>query len=957
MRPPHAVAPATARRAVVAHVSKPPHSGGGHGAVGDHVTPNVVSGGSDASVSSESATSYGEWTSDAAALDAAAAERETSISELQAMLASMGQPAPPPPPAVDPPASVAAAAAAPAVPAATLDIMPPPSPAKKAPALAPTAAPALASAAAAPAAPASADDFRRENGAEVAAMLAAEAPATTPQQCTAEVGGLLSRLQAADIPPPLSRGRFKLKVMKPDEAMEGKKQRPAGGPPLGTSAAPPESPESVDAPPEARGGARRLARSADDALAADPAAAGVDDVVDDVPEPQPAVSPEPSLLSQEEDMLFAEAVLAEAARLAQEEATAEETLRAEADAIVADAVAAEALFDDYASLAADGDFLQTTEALDVEALRQSTSTTPMTPTMTHLKREKREASSGFPPAEAWYTPAAETEAQMQIIASEDELLERDDAFSGKLARAVRSIQGWFTGVPFLDFEEPPSPGVVAREAVVQAVAEEAVVEEVEDLEARQTREALGSAPEFSGAMARALRVFDAGTFSTVVPSVPSVPSVPAAAGGTDLYDMVPMIEGDPASLEACVEEMDYESYLAFHGMEVLEGTPPQVLEVMVAEMKGGADAAEAVKRMDARDLAQAVRSSGETGASSGASSGASKWSRMASSSSATRATEQTEQTSEISEISGTSFSSSSSPPDASPSVAAASADAARAASLAADVERLERQIEEMASTARAAKREADHNKEQLASAYARDARVDELFAEAEKWRLAAEAAEEARAAFAAEQSEKKAAFVRDAEARLAEAREAADAHEAEASRLRGALDAQRRRNANSLKKEDVSARVRTLKSALAEKTAALARAERDALHLARVADQTAALASHGTTPSDMSSGDAVRAARLAAAEAAEDAAAKITEAAEKLMDAKRKAARAENAARAKDDELAGVRAELEEAYARAADSRRAEKEAKEAAAAAAFCAAAGLIAAMRREDVNALVFA
>lgn len=951
MRPPCAVAPATARRAVVAHVSKPPHSGGGHGAVGDHVTPNVVSGGRDASVSSESATSYGEWTSDAAALDAAAAERETSISELQAMLASMGQPAPPPPPAVDPPASVAAAAAAPAVPAATLDIMPPPSPAKKAPAPAPTAAPALASAAAAPA---SAEDFRRENGAEVAAMLAAEAPATTPQQCTAEVGGLLSRLQAADIPPPLSRGRFKLKVMKPDEAMGGKKQRPAGGPPLGTSAALPESPESVDAPPEARGGARRLARSADDALAADPAAAGVDDVLDDVPEPQSLVSPEPSLLSQEEDMLFAEAVLAEAARLAREEATAEETRRgdAEADAIVADAVAAEALFDDYASLAADDVVLShqklTTEALDVEALGTSTSTTPMTASSMTLKRE---ASCAFPPAEAWYAPAAEAEAR---IASEDELLERDEAFSGKLVRAVRSIQGWFTGVPFLDFEEPPSPGLVAREADFQAIAEEAVVEDL-DLEARQTP-ALGSAPEFSGAMARALRVFDAGTFSTVVPSVPSVP---AAAGGIDLYDMVPMIEGDPASLEACVEEMDYESYLAFHGMEVLEGTPPQVLEVMVAEMKGGADAAEAVKRMDARDLAQAVRSSGETGASSGAS----KWSRMASSSSATRATEQTSETSETTKKS---FSSSDASPEAFSTSAAASAEAARAASLAADVERLERQVEDMASAARVAKREADHNKEQLASAYARDARVDELFAEAEKWRLAAEAAEEKRAAFEAEQSEKKAAFVRDAEARLAEAREAADAHEAEASRLREALDAERLQakersvtfhQEGAGRKEDVSARVRTLKSALAEKTAALARAERDALHLARVADQTAALASHGTDLSDMSSGDAVRAARLAAAEAAEDAAAKITEAAEKLMDAKRKAARAENAARAKDDELAGVRAELEEAYARAADSRRAEKEAKEAAAAAAFCAAAGLIAAMRREDVNALVFA
>ena len=194
------------------------------------------------------------------------------------------------------------------------------------------------------------------------------------------------------------------------------------------------------------------------------------------------------------------------------------------------------------------------------------------------------------------------------------------------------------------------------------------------------------------------------------------------------------------------------------------------------------------------------------------------------------------------------------------------------ASLAADVERLERQVEDMASAARVAKREADHNKEQLASAYARDARVDELFAEAEKWRLAAEAAEEKRAAFEAEQSEKKAAFVRDAEARLAEAREAADAHEAEASRLREALDAERLQakersvtfhQEGAGRKEDVSARVRTLKSALAEKTAALARAERDALHLARVADQTAALASHGTDLSDMSSGDAVRAARLA----------------------------------------------------------------------------------------------
>ena len=615
-------------------------------------------------------------------------------------------------------------------------------------------------------------------------------------------------------------------------------------------------------------------------------------------------------------MLFAEAVLEEAARLAEAEALAEEEASArEADAIVADAVAAETLFDEFASLAAD---------IDVLELPETTGTTMTTP-----EPATREASRAFPPAEAWYTPAAGAEAAFAAP-------ERDEAFSGKLVRAVRSIQGWFTGVPFLDFEEPPSPTVVAE------------VENVEDfdLDASQIP-ALGSAPEFSSAMARALRVFDAGTFSTVVPSVPRVP-VPTSGG--DLYDMVPMIEGDVASLEACVEEMDYESYLAFHGMEVLEGTPPQVLEVMVAEMKGGADAAEAVKRMDARDLAQAVRSSGEANASSG-----SKWSSMASVSA-----EKTAETSKTStEAEASPSSKSSVPADASPeAVASPSADAARAAALAADVARLERQIEDMASAARAAKREADHNKEQLASAYARHDRVDELFAEAEKWRLAAETAENARIAFADEQSEKKAAFVRDAEARLAESREAEAEASAEASRLREALEAERKQAQAEAKPEakpeDVSARVRTLERALAEKTAALDKAERDAMHLARVADQTAAL-SLETTPGTNT--DAVRAARLAAAEAAEDAAAKITEAAEKLLDVKAKAARAEEAARRKDDELAGVRAELEEAYARAADSRRAEKEAKEAAAAAAFCAAAGLIAAMRRENVDALAFA
>ena len=745
-------------------------------------------------------------------------------------------------------------------------------------------------------------------------MLAASAPTATTQQCTAEVGDLLSRLQAADIPPPLSRGRFKLKMMKPDEMGE-KKEKGAGGPPLGTTRG--ETEYSVeDASVDELQEAVPSIASADDELATTSTATAIfedEEVYEDIPEPS-----EPSLLSQEEDMLFAEAVLAEAALLAEEEAlAAEEASARQADAIVADAVAAEALFDEFTSLAEDIDTLEGPEAMD------TTMTTPM-PT-------KREVSLTFPPADAWYTPATTPAASASACAAP----ESDAAFSGKLARAVRTIQDWFTGVPFLDFEEPPSPAVVEEQVVVEAVAKK---EEVENLELEVPE---FQAPEFSGAMARALRVFDAGTFSPAVPAVPTVPAVPAPCG--DLYDMVPMIEGDLASLEACVEEMDYASYLAFHGMEVLEGTPPQVLEMMVAEMKGSADAAETVKRMDAQDLEHAVKRSGET-RSTGSSS--SKWSGMASGPSAARATTTSSTSSEAS-------SSTSSSPSAE-----SESSSARASSLAADVERLERQIEEMASAARAAKQEADHNKEALASAYARADRIDELFAEAEKWRLAAETAESKRVEFENEQSEKKAAFVRDAESKIAEARQAAEAFEAQALGLRSELEEERKKaKEKTARPEDVSARVRTLKSALAEKTAALAKAERDALHLARVADQTAALSSGASSEKMTPNEDAVRVARLAAAEAAEDAAAKITEAAEKLLDAKKKAARAEEAARLKDDELAGVRAELEEAYARAADSRRAEKEAKEAAAAAAFCAAAGLIAAMRREDVNAMVFA
>ena len=55
----------------------------------------------------------------------------------------------------------------------------------------------------------------------------------------------------------------------------------------------------------------------------------------------------------------------------------------------------------------------------------------------------------------------------------------------------------------------------------------------------------------------------------------------------------------PAPPSETLEEMDYEAYLAFHGMEVLEGTPPQVIAAMVADV-------EAAKALDAREAERAT---------------------------------------------------------------------------------------------------------------------------------------------------------------------------------------------------------------------------------------------------------------------------------------------------------------------------------------------------------------
>ena len=73
---------------------------------------------------------------------------------------------------------------------------------------------------------------------------------------------------------------------------------------------------------------------------------------------------------------------------------------------------------------------------------------------------KREASRAFPPAEAVVHAGGGARPSSKRAPRA-----RRMRFSQRNARAVRSIQGSSgAGVPFLDFEEPPSPGLVAREA-------------------------------------------------------------------------------------------------------------------------------------------------------------------------------------------------------------------------------------------------------------------------------------------------------------------------------------------------------------------------------------------------------------------------------------------------------------------------------------------------------------
>ena len=880
VRPTLVASSTSARRSIIAHVSKPPS---GHGSVGDNISPNVVSGAGDVSVSSPS-----DWAAEAAALEAASQERESSLSELQAMLASMGQPAPPPPPAAAPPASVTTPTT---TVTPTLDVLPPPSPVKLNPqsVAVPVGAPVVVEIApkpvveSVPEIPAPVAQFvvapvpltppvvnnepkvprvTKDDSAEVGALFAAQAPPVTSQQCTDEVGGLLSRHQKMVIPPPLSRGRFKMKMVTADGTSVSKPK--SKGPPLGTTKEEVKAVISELAVPSRQKKMKKMkmrvvkpkpAVQVESVVEVEPDMESFESVVEQQEVITSEQETQQTLLSEEEDMLFAEAVLAEAKLLAEEEAALEAAHEETIGSTVADAVAADLMFDAVSS-----DF-------------ETPAGSPVGVGLT----------SEFPEATQWFTPKAE-QLECETFATPEN---SDLEFPNKLARAVRSIQNWFTGVPFLTFDEPP------------AMVEQAVKIKVETV----------VTPVQSGAVARALRMFDAGTFAAS-----SAVDLRPKTTASDPYEMNDMIVLDLESLEASLEEMDYTEYLEFHGMQVLEGTPPQVLEMMVAELKGVNGSTDIIRALDAKDAQRAFTTSTTTTTGYLA---ATK----------ERVAEESTKVSKASESSASSQSSS--------------------------VSDLKSQLAALEKTTADAKADAEQSKEQLASLYARNERVDSLAEEAEKWKQVAENAERNMVAFMETQTARKAKFVSESEERIAEAVAAADSAALEAKELREMLSQVTNSSEESQKThEDVSVQVKTLKTALQEKQAALEKAEADAMHLARITDAAAATRANAVSP------DELRAARVAAAEAAEDAAAKITEAAEKLLDAKARAVRMEEVAQEKDDELASVRAELENVYAAAEEAKRSEQSAKEAAAAAAFCAAANLVAAMRRdEDFNALVFA
>ena len=175
------------------------------------------------------------------------------------------------------------------------------------------------------------------------------------------------------------------------------------------------------------------------------------------------------------------------------------------------------------------------------------------------------SASAFPPASEWV--GADEPSDEPSAAPSD--------FPGRLSRAMRTITDWFTGVPFLDLYEAPAPEMATMTAAEMHLAAEA------------PRDARGGAP----------RGRDPPEASPSLSAVAVTP--PRSEPSADAYGMNP-VEEIPAPEPETLEEMDYESYLAFHGMEILEGTPPQVVAAMVGDL-------DAANRADAEDARRAER--------------------------------------------------------------------------------------------------------------------------------------------------------------------------------------------------------------------------------------------------------------------------------------------------------------------------------------------------------------
>jgi hypothetical protein len=845
----------TPRRAVVARVSPPGSNagpGGGHGAVGDGVVPDAAA----------DAGARADWQAELAALESAAEERSASITEMQAMLAGMGQPAPPPPPAETPPrvteverapADEATTSAHPAAAAAarSLDILPPPAPAAAPPpppvplAAPPVPIPAAAApvprAAAPPPPPPPRVDasFAGEHRGEVAAMLAADAPATTSQQCTGEVTSLMHKMATTPIPPPLSTKRFKM--VRPTSA-----PAPVTSAPEGTEATAP-APAPAPAPAAEKKKADDLAGAPPQVLAA--------------------------MAGDAEGVAALDAADASlATSLAVEEAEATKSVLGDAEDALAEALA----------LAADEDEDDEAEAAEAEVEAEVEDEVSVSV-----------SASAFPPASEWV--GADAPSDEPSAATSD--------FPGRLSRAMRTITDWFTGVPFLDLYEAPAPEMATMTAAEMHLA------------AEERREML----------ARALRVVEIRPEAS--PSLSAVAvTPPRSEPSADAYGMNP-VEEIPAPEPETLEEMDYESYLAFHGMEILEGTPPQVVAAMVGDLDAAnradaEDARRAERRAEARRKEAELASVDAALAALMAKKDVTDEALEAAANDAEarmmnerlRGEKEDDRTAKYSDRSAK-YSDRLAEDTGADAVLASELRAASAA-LAASEQRateLELSLAALAAEAEAAKAEASAHKRKLAAAYERGERVSELLAEVDRWKDAHDASESARAAYAEEQAERKRLFVAEADERLAEAKAQAERSDAERAALAAAL-------------EEANAKVATAESEVA------------------------------------TDAEALRAARLASAAAAEDAAATITEAAERLLEAKARAAKLKRQMDEADAEIRDVRAELESAkYAAGEAAREAEaargvaEEARMAAAAAALCVAVSVVAKLNRNELGEVI--